>query len=396
MKVDKEKYLIYIFFFLITSVWYFAAALYPSCSIDILYGGLALGIAAGLVTIESKGLLGKWFWLVLVLVVVISQLCAWKNTSPRFLLVMSHQLVAFIPFGLVLLIDAIPAKTIIKQAVYSSFLALAFAVLSPVLYSVKWENSIQMSVLLLWTCLVFVIYSKGKTKQESTILLCSTPLLVSILLVFNPTNRFFIIWMYVVLVLVFIAKYRIANKRKRVSTICCVAAFSFLLTMLLDQNVNNYLYAKNVDCEQGCLVEEPFALNFSMITKEGETLTQKRLKGKNTAIFFWSNKCGQCHGEMPFFSDLAAEYKNDSSKLFIAAYISFDENDILYYESEIQQDYEFIWARACYSQQIMEDLQFNEFPHLAILNKEGKVVYNGIVSNRPWIFAYNPRKYLNY
>ena len=88
--------------------------------------------------------------------------------------------------------------------------------------------------------------------------------------------------------------------------------------------------------------------------------------------------------------------EGDTTKVFIAAFISFNEaSDSAFYASEASQESAFIWAKALDSKQVMQDLGFNAFPHVTYINKEGKVVYNGFLSNRPWIFAYHPRKFLN-
>ncbi len=44
-------------------------------------------------------------------------------------------------------------------------------------------------------------------------------------------------------------------------------------------------------------------------------------------------------------------------------------------------------AKALDSNQVMRGLGFNAFPHVTYINKEGEEVYNGFLSNRPWIFA---------
>ena len=142
-------------------------------------------------------------------------------------------------------------------------------------------------------------------------------------------------------------------------------------------------------------VKQPFPFSYAFVTDDGDTLTDVSLKGKNVAIFFWSSHCGSCHKELPHFSELAAQYEGDTTKVFIAAFISFDEaSDSAFYASETSRESAFTWAKALDSKQVMQDLGFNAFPHVTYINKEGKVVYNGLLSNRPWIFAYHPRKFL--
>ena len=168
--------------------------------------------------------------------------------------------------------------------------------------------------------------------------------------------------------------------------------FSIPLVFVGSMNLFTYLVAKEMNSK----VELPFPFSYAFVTDDGDTLTDASLTGKNVAIFFWSSHCGSCHKELPHFSKLAAQYEGDTTKVFIAAFISFDEaSDSAYYVSETSRQSTFIWAKALDSKQVMQDLDFNAFPHVTYINKEGKVVYNGFLSNRPWIFAYHPRKFLN-
>ena len=173
-------------------------------------------------------------------------------------------------------------------------------------------------------------------------------------------------------------------------------AFLMLLSIPLvyvgSVNLFTYIAAREMNSK----VRQPFPLDYTFITKEGDTLTETSLKGKNVAVFFWSSHCGNCHKELPHFSKLAARYEGDTTKVFVAAFISFDEaSDSAFFAQETSADMAFHWAKAADSKQVMHDLGFNAFPHVTYINKEGKVIYNGFLSNRPWIFAYHPRKFLD-
>lgn len=166
---------------------------------------------------------------------------------------------------------------------------------------------------------------------------------------------------------------------------------SLPLVFVGSANIFTYLVAN----EYHSKVKEPFPLSYAFVTNEGDTLTEASLKGKNVAVFFWSSHCGNCHVELPHFSKLAAQYEGDTTKVFVAAFVSFnEESDSAFYAREIQNESAHTWAKVVDSKAIMQDLGFNTFPHVTYINKEGKVVYNGYLSNRPWIFAYSPRKFL--
>ena len=167
--------------------------------------------------------------------------------------------------------------------------------------------------------------------------------------------------------------------------------FSIPLVFVGSANLFTYLVAKEMNSK----VEHPFPFSYAFVTDNGDMLTDASLKGKNVAIFFWSSHCGSCHKELPHFSELAAQYEGDTTKVFIAAFVSFDEaSDSAFYASETSRESAFTWAKAMDSKQVMKDLGFNAFPHVTYINKKGEVVYNGFLSNRPWIFAYHPRKFL--
>ena len=166
---------------------------------------------------------------------------------------------------------------------------------------------------------------------------------------------------------------------------------SIPLVFVGSTNLFTFLVANEMNSK----VKQPFPFSYAFVTDDGNELTDVSLKGKNVAIFFWSSHCGSCHKELPHFSELAAQYEGDTTKVFIAAFISFDEaSDSAFYASETSRESAFTWAKALDSNQVMQDLGFNAFPHVTYINKEGNVVYNGFLSNRPWIFVYHPLKFL--
>ena len=196
---------------------------------------------------------------------------------------------------------------------------------------------------------------------------------------------------FAILSVLLVEALNIPLKTKRL-IIAVVMLLSIPLVFVGNANLFTYLVAN----EYHSKVEQPFPFSYAFVTDDGDTLTDASLKGKNVAVFFWSSHCGNCHKELPHFSKLAAQYEGDTAKVFIAAFISFDEDsDSAFYASETSRESAFTWAKATDSNRMMRDLGFNAFPHVTYINKEGKVVYNGYLSNRPWIFAYHPRKFLD-
>ena len=239
----------------------------------------------------------------------------------------------------------------------------------------------------------FYYITKDSSAKEKWIQL---PIFASVMVVFHlfgygPFIAIRLIaFAFAILSVLLIETLNIPLKTKRL-ILAILMLLSIPLVFVGSANLFTYLVAN----EYHSKVKQPFPFSYAFVTDDGDTLTDASLKGKNVAIFFWSSHCGSCHKELPHFSKLATQYEGDTTKVFIAAFISFDEDsDSAYYASETSWESAFTWAKALDSKQVMEDLGFNAFPHVTYINKEGKVVYNGYLSNRPWIFAYHPRKFL--
>ena len=118
-------------------------------------------------------------------------------------------------------------------------------------------------------------------------------------------------------------------------TRCFLLAILMLISIPLVFVGSSNLFTYLVANEMNSKVEHPFPFSYAFVSDDGDTLTDVSLKGKNVAIFFWSSHCGSCHKELPRFSKLAAQYEGDTTKVFIAAFISFDEaSDSAFYASE--------------------------------------------------------------
>lgn len=157
-------------------------------------------------------------------------------------------------------------------------------------------------------------------------------------------------------------------------------------------NIFTYLVAN----EYHSSIKEPFPISYTFVTNNGDTLNEETLQGKNVAIMFWSSHCSNCINELHHFSRLASRYENDTNNFIIAAFVPFDkENDAKFYDRETNLLSHLTCAQVIESEKLMKDLGFNTFPHATYLDKKGKVIYNGYLSNRPWIFSYNPKKYLD-
>jgi cytochrome oxidase Cu insertion factor (SCO1/SenC/PrrC family) len=294
----------------------------------------------------------------------------------------------FVPYLLVLIIRRLHIGDLYKETIYLSFLPFVAVVLTG-----QWGLNVIVMAIAFVTLPAFYYVTRNSNVKERWIQLVIflLPTLFTHVFGYFPFVAPRLLALVLSLLAVMLIRTLHVSRKAKAVTLVLLMLFSLPLSFLLSANLFTYLVAN----ENHSKVKEPFSFPYTFISKEGDTLTESNLKGKNVAVFFWSSHCGNCHVELPHFSELAAQYDGDTTNVFVAAFISFNEaSDSAFFEQETASDRAFIWAKALDSKQVMLDLGFNAFPHVTYINKEGNVVYNGFFSNRPWIFAYHPRKFL--
>lgn len=132
--------------------------------------------------------------------------------------------------------------------------------------------------------------------------------------------------------------------------------------------------------------------SFDIQLKYGEIINTQELK-KAKIVVFWSANCGRCPKEFPYLSELAKKAKNVE---VLCVFVSLREKDSVYFNSWIEKSYSFKWGRTLESSKVMTDLRINGFPHMTILSETDSILYNGVVSNRPWIWINHPNRFLKY
>lgn len=292
------------------------------------------------------------------------------------------------PLLLVSLFSLLPIKQLYKDTF--------FAALAPFLAMITtgvWGNHVIVAAMVAVTIPVFYYITRNSTAKDKRIQF--TIFLAAIFLTHFFGYLPFVIprlvaFLLALLSVLLLEKAQIKLPSEQLALIP-MTMISIPLAYIGSANVFTYLVAN--ECHSS--IKEPFPLSYTFVTTNGDTLNERTLQGKNVAIMFWSSRCANCHKELPYFSRLGAQYENDTNNCVIAAFIPFDkENDAMFYERETAHLRHLICAQVMESEKLMKDLGFNTFPHVTYLNKQGKVVYNGYLSNRPWIFAYNPKKYL--
>lgn len=112
-------------------------------------------------------------------------------------------------------------------------------------------------------------------------------------------------------------------------------------------------------------------LSFTVVTLDGDTITEKDLLGKVTLINFWFESCAPCMAEMPALQELYLKYRNHP------------EFQLLSFAREYPED-----AEACVrklhipypvcpvSDEESYRLNFNDgFPTNIIIDTQGKIVW---------------------
>lgn len=329
-----------------------------------------------------------WIYLLILWVLLSVSLLVKFGSGRVFTFVGMLAASVFVPYLLVLIIRRLHIGDLYKETLYLSFLPFAAVALTG-----QWGLNVIVMAIAFVTLPAFYYVTRNSNVKERWIQLVIflLPTLLTHVFGYFPFVAPRLLALVLSLLAVMLIRALHVSRKAKAVTLVLLMIFSLPLSFLLSANLFTYLVAN----EYHSKVKEPFPFSYTFISKEGDTLTESNLKGKNVAVFFWSSHCGNCHVELPHFSELAAQYDGDTTKVFVAAFISFNEaSDSAFFEQETASDRAFIWAKALDSKQVMQDLSFNAFPHVTYINKEGNVVYNGFLSNRPWIFAYHPRKFL--
>ena len=180
-----------------------------------------------------------------------------------------------------------------------------------------------------------------------------------------------------------------STAKTRLFKIGAFAAVFMAMVWFGQQNYEKWFFARQGN------IEITEAVSYHFETNEGKVFSSENMHGKKMAVLFWSASCSNCSKEFPYFSSLAQRYTSDSSVVFLAAFLSYTYKDSSYYNQITRQHFQFQWAKAIDSRKLMDELQIQGVPQMTIFNKENIPVYNGLVSNRPWIWVNRPALYLN-
>jgi thiol-disulfide isomerase/thioredoxin len=174
------------------------------------------------------------------------------------------------------------------------------------------------------------------------------------------------------------------SKVRKLSWLLSVTMFISIFGWFGQENYETWFFAK-LNNES---IQEK--VDYTFLTTENVRISSIDSADRKIIVLFWSEACASCKEEFPYFSELASKYENDSSKLFLAAYLSLKEDDTAYYNQITAQPFNFYWGRAANSEILMKQLKMTGVPHLTIIDEQNNAIYNGHVSNRPWIWVNRP------
>lgn len=143
------------------------------------------------------------------------------------------------------------------------------------------------------------------------------------------------------------------------------------------ENYSNWLISRN-----NPKISEYYDFNFVNSNNQLQKSTSSNLN----VYLFTSAHCGSCIHEYPYYSEIAMRYSSDSSISFHSVFLSFMEKDSLYYNELKQDPYAFSWATTKDTDKIYSNLKMHGVPYLLVVNRQGRILYNGYCRIRPWVF----------
>jgi peroxiredoxin len=109
---------------------------------------------------------------------------------------------------------------------------------------------------------------------------------------------------------------------------------------------------------------------FNFVDIEGKKYNPATTKGKIVVLKFWFIHCQVCVDEIPALNEFVKQYENRNDIVFLS--LAFDqEKDLKNFLSKTKLSYAVVANQKDY---LMNDLQIQEYPTHAVINKKGMVV----------------------
>lgn len=300
--------------------------------------------------------------------------------------------VLFIAFYLPVLFGYFLNKLRISDEIkLAILLGIIFVFLSAMTRKLNHGTSASITVLLATVVAVFAS-AKSKSAYFSFLLVFVGIFLFSNVLLGTFPEVLQLAFLFFCIVFIcsfcYLVFFSVSKKRNQLFIIFTFSSFLSIFVWFGQENYEKWFFS-NLENES---ISE--AVNFHFTTTETKQISSEDLNQRKITILFWSEACINCKEEFPYFSGLANAYKRDTTKLFLAVYLSRKQDDTLYFNQVSKQSYHFKWAIAKDSEMLMNQLKMKGVPHMTILDTNNKVIYNGLVSNRPWIWVNSPSRFL--
>ena len=114
---------------------------------------------------------------------------------------------------------------------------------------------------------------------------------------------------------------------------------------------------------------------YKLKTKDiyGNKINSKELKGKIIVLNYWFTNCPPCRMEIPELNKIAADYKTDSSIVFIA--IALDDADEI---AEFIRNNPFTYSLIADGKYLDNSYKITEYPTNVVLDRDGKVYFHAV------------------
>lgn len=166
------------------------------------------------------------------------------------------------------------------------------------------------------------------------------------------------------------------SKRKRVVQIALICLYTTFLIYGWYKGVDDsreWKYARKVKLPQDTYAEYIF------YDTAGQEVTPADHIGKIVIFDFWSTSCGVCFREFPEFEKVYQKYKHRDDIVFYAVNLPTkrDTRETIKKTIEEHVNYSFPVLLAEEDSDYWTQFKIRGVPHLMILDKTGKVVFNG-------------------
>jgi peroxiredoxin len=125
---------------------------------------------------------------------------------------------------------------------------------------------------------------------------------------------------------------------------------------------------KSLQLKRSAIIAGAVAPDFSVSDINGKTYRLSEMKGRTVVLNCWFTKCAGCIQEMPDLNKLAAQYKNDSSVVFLA--VTFDPVDAV---KQFLLRKQFNYNMVCDQQAMIAAYDVNVFPINIVIDTNGKI-----------------------